>query len=112
MYLIHIPAARAGFDHWLYFDEDPRPKGCTHQVVADVEFHDLDPGDAARPGSSLTRMPVLARAETAHCYKVFPSKLSVPFDYELLDGFAFRFPTWEEFMETPIAKDGDWRMIQ
>jgi hypothetical protein len=37
--------------------------------------------------------------------------LSATYDFEFLEGFAFHFPTWEAFMETPIAKDRQWRTI-
>lgn len=106
MFLIHIPAERAGFDHWLYFHDDPRRHGSGHQVQEGVEFRDLDP-------EHLNAMsPVLARSETQpNSFRVFPSKLSVPLDFEILEGLAFFFPTWKAFLDTPVAKDDQWRPI-
>ena len=113
MYLIHIPAERAGIDHWLYFVDDPRRHGCTHSVVEDVEFTDLDQKFAERNPNESARFPVLGRSEfRPNNYKVFPSRLSVPLDYEILSGFAFQFSDWNAFLETPVAKDSDWRPIQ
>lgn len=113
MYLIHIPAERAGVTHWLYFDHDPRPHGCEHQVHEGVEFQDLDPKFFHRNNGDSARFPVLARTgRTPHKYQVFASWLNIPNGYEKLDGFAFHFPTWEEFMETPVAKDEQWRPIK
>ena len=112
MYLIHIPAERAGVAHWLYFDHDPRPRGCVHNVYEGVEFKDLDPKYMQRKGGDSARFPVLARSEQPpHRYQVFPSWLNIPDNYERLDGFAFYFPTWEAFLETPVAKDEEWRPI-
>ena len=111
MYLIHIPAEKAGFDHWLYFEKDPRPDGCAHAVVEDVEFSGLDSADFAGRGSASSQFPVLARLPESPNYRLFPSLLSVPFDYERLSGFAFEFPDWPAFMATPIAKDDQWRPL-
>ena len=112
MYLIHVPAEKAGVDHWLFFDEDPRPRGCSRQAVEGVEFRDLqEPApDLIRPQSG--SIPRLARSlYPPWRYQVFPSRLSASYEFEYLDGFAFHFPTWEAFMETPIAKDRQWRTI-
>jgi hypothetical protein len=113
VYLIHIPAERAGVDHWLYFHEDPRNRGCTHNVVEGVEFTDLDVTFSDMNSTASIRFPVLARSEHPPLrYKVFPSRLSVPLDFEPLQGFAFEFPNWDAFLETPVAKDSEWRPIQ
>jgi len=113
MYLIHIPAERAHIDHWLYFDEDPRPKGCTHSVVEGVEFQDLPAEDAGRGGSTVNlKMPVLARDPKAPRFGLYPCKIAVPLEYELLPGIAFSFPTWADFMATPICKDDQWRPLK
>jgi len=112
MYLVHIPAEKAGIDHWLFFDEDPRPKGCEHQAVEGVEFRDLQEtaSDLGRRQSGV--IPRLARTvQPPWRFQVFPSRLSATYDFEFLEGFAFHFPTWEAFMETPIAKDRQWRTI-
>ena len=112
MYLLHIPAERAGIDHWLFFESDPRSEGCSRDVVTDVHFRDLPALVSESRASSSMRLPVLARSSRppSH-YKLFVSKQSVPEDFEVLDGFAFQFPTWKEFMETPIAKDDSWNPI-
>ena len=113
MYLIHIPAERAGVDHWLYFNDDPRGDGCTHQVVEGVDFTDLESRFIDRKASDSAKFPVLGRSGfRPNTYRVFPSRLSVPLDFEILEGFAFQFPTWSAFMETPVAKDSQWRPIQ
>jgi hypothetical protein len=113
MFLIHIPAERAGVDHWLYFNDDPRSRGCTHHVVEGVEFTDLDVNFGEMQAGKSARFPVLARSERPPLrYQVFPSRLSVPLDYEPLQGFAFQFPDWDSFLETPVAKDSDWRPIK
>jgi len=112
MYLIHIPAERAGVDHWLFFDVDPRRDGCTSEVMAGVDFIDLGATSAGRGGSSTTKMPVLARSVQRPHFRLFPCRIAVPFDYEFLEGFAFHFVTWSDFMASPIAKDEDWRPIQ
>jgi hypothetical protein len=113
VYLIHIPADRAGVDHWLYFHEDPRERGCSHQVVEGVEFTDLDVSFSEMNANISARFPVLARSEDPPMrFKVFPSHLSVPLDFEPLQGFAFEFPTWDAFLETPVAKDSDWQPIK
>jgi hypothetical protein len=113
VYLIHIPAERAGVDHWLYFQDDPRNYGCSHDVVEGVEFTDLDVTLSEMQAGKSARFPVLARSEHPPLrYQVFPSRLSVPLDFEPLSGFAFQFPNWDAFLETPVAKDSDWTPIK
>ena len=112
MYLIHIPADRAGFDHWLYFERDPRAEGSTHEVVEDVEFRGMDSAELAGQGSTSCLFPVLARSPDMEQYRVFSSSLSVPRHYERLQGFAFKFLDWKTFMSTPIAKDEQGRPVK
>jgi hypothetical protein len=111
MYLIHIPAERAGFDHWLYFERDPRADGSTHEVVEDVEFRGMDSAELAGHGSTSSQFPVLARVPDQPEYRLFCSSLSVPRHYERLEGFAFKFSDWKSFMATPIAKDEHGRPV-
>ena len=113
MFLVHIPAERAGFDHWLFFDSDPRPDGCVRPVVEDAELEDLPTG-ARKPGGPLTsRFPILGRSTVMpNRFKLFAIEGSIPHEFEVLEGFAFAFPDWSAFLESPIAKDDKWRPIQ
>ena len=105
MYLVHLPAAWAEVEHWLFFDEDPRPNGCIYKVVAGVEFEDLSATDAAFQRSATQKMPVLARHERRQHYRLFSCRHDVEPEYVILSGFAFRFADWTAFLASPVAKD-------
>lgn len=113
MFLVHIPAEKAGFDHWIFFDSDPRPQGCTRPVVENAEFEDLPP-ERRRPGGPLTSsFPILGRSvNSSSRFKLFSLNGSIPREFEILEGFAFAFPDWNSFLESPIAKDDKWRPIE
>lgn len=113
VYLIHIPAERAGFNHWIYFDADPRPNGCTYPVVGGVELSDGRSNGNATNGPLTASYPILSRSKIVpNRYRLFATKLHVPGEFEVLEGLAFAFPDWDAFMASPIAKDSDWKPIQ
>jgi hypothetical protein len=113
LFLVHLPTSRIGFDHWIFFEHDPRPEGCTMPVIEHADLEDRSEG-ARKPGSPLTASyPILGRStKSPAVFKLFSREASIPLEFEVLEGFAFAFRDWKAFMESPIAKDEKWRPIQ
>jgi hypothetical protein len=112
MFLVHIPAESYGFDHWLFFDADPRLDGCARPVAEDAKLENLFAG-RRKPCDPLTaKLPILCRSTVSpNRFMLSAMKGKIPDDFEVVQGFAFAFPNWAAFLESPIAKDKDWQPL-
>jgi hypothetical protein len=87
----------------LFFHVDPRPHGCTYHVVEGADFIDLPPRDDHwKWGGSIPlddmQHPVLARSKRSPSkFKAFRSEIDVPNSWDILDGVAEAWSTWEAF---------------
>jgi hypothetical protein len=97
MFLVILPTE--GTRPYLFFWADPRPH-CSHPVVEGVEFTDLPPRNNdwhlghAEPH-------VLARSRRSPTkFRAFRSELDVPMGWDILDGVAEVWSTWEAFQRS------------
>jgi hypothetical protein len=97
MYLVTIG------NRCLFFWTDPRPYGCTHPVIEGTDFIDLPPRDDFwKWGGSIplddVQNHVLARSKRSPLkFRAFRSELDVSTAWEIIDGVAEEWSTWEAF---------------
>jgi hypothetical protein len=93
-------------DRYPFFCTDPRPHGCTYPVVEGADFIDLPPRDDHwKWGGSIplddVQDHVLARSKRSPLkFKALRSELDVPNSWEIVDGVAEVWSTWEAFSRT------------
>ena len=99
MYLVLIPS-RADTDlTFRFFRRDPRQHGC-HYPVADVDLEDFtQKREEWNPGP--IEPHVLARSiRKPTTFKVFESDLGIPLGWEVLEGTAEVWATWEAWQQS------------
>ena len=103
MYLVILPTE--GRCPHLLFWSDPRPH-CPHPVVEGVDFIDLPPRDDHwKWGGEIPlddmQEPILARSRRQpKKFRAFKSELDVPIAWDILDGPAEVWSTWEAFQRS------------
>ena len=99
MFLVTFPVD-SGNDLYLFFWSDPRRDSCTLPVVAGADFDEPQwSADEWRTGNGAPH--VLARSNRSPLkFKAFRSELDVPNTWEILDGQAEVWSTWEAFQRS------------
>jgi hypothetical protein len=103
-------------DRHLFFWTDPRAHGCTHPVGEGADFIDLPRRDDHwKWGGSIPRDDmhphVLARSRRQPTkFKAFRSELDVSNSWEILDGVAEVWSTWEAFSRLTVL-DGTHEVL-
>jgi hypothetical protein len=98
MYLVIFPID-SGEDLYLFFHADPRPQGCKLSVREGVFLEGLEDViewrlDDAEPGEA--EGPILAQSQrSATKYRVAPSELDIPMDWDILPNPFEVWATWE-----------------
>ena len=86
---------------WLFFWSDPRRDGCTLSVVEGNDVIDVRPRIEAWLPAPVESIVLTQNKRRPTKFQAFKSELDVPNGWDILDGVAEVWATWEAFGRLP-----------